>query len=123
MPVTVTVFNRLGEDEEGKGIYKPVVFRNVKIETKRAANPVYSGERNNDNFRLYLFTDRGYLPRDKFLKSPHSHWTLAPGDLLAEGIHKEIPRHPYRLNTINVFYAGDKFHHWEVSGRGQLLES
>ncbi len=121
--MTVTIFNRLGEDENGKGIYKPCVFRNVYIETKHAANPVYSGERNNDNFRLYLFTDRGYLPKEEFQKSPAGHWTLEPGDLLALGIHRTIPTNPYRLNTINVFYARDKFHHWEVSGRGQLLES
>jgi len=121
--MTVTVFNRLGEDEQGKGIYKACVFRNVYIETKAAANPVYSGERNNDNFRLYLFTDRGYLEKEEFLRSPEGHWTLAPGDLLAKGIHSEIPLRPYRINTINVFYAQDKFHHWEVSGRGHLLES
>ena len=121
--MTVTIFNRLGEDEQGNGIYKPCVFRNVYIETKTAANPVYSGERNNDNFRLYLFTNRGYLPKDEFLKSPHSHWTLAPGDLLVKGIHRDLPRRHYRINTINEFHARDKFHHWEVSGRGQLLES
>ena len=121
--MTVTIFNRLGEDEEGKGRYKPCVFRNVYIETKEAANPVYSGERNNNNFRLYLFTDRGYLPKEEFLKSPHSHWTLAPGDLLALGIHRDLPKNPFRINTINIFYAQNKFHHWEVSGRGQLLES
>ncbi len=121
--MTVTIFNRLGENEEGKAKYKSCVFRNVYIETKHAANPVYSGERNNDNFRLYLFTDRGYLPPESFRESPQGHWTLEPGDLLAMGIHKEVPANPFRMNTINVFYARDKFHHWEVSGRGQLLES
>lgn len=121
--MTVTIFNRLGEDENGNAQYKPCIFRNVYIESKHASNPVYSGERNNDNFRLYLFTDRGYLPREQFLASPGNHWTLEPGDLLARGIHKEIPKNPFRINTINVFYARDKFHHWEVSGRGLLLES
>lgn len=121
--MTVTIFNRLGEDETGTARYKASVFRNVYIETKHAANPVYSGERNNDNFRLYLFTDRGYLPHDEFRKDPENHWTLEPGDLLALGIHPTPPKNPYRLNTINVFYARDRFHHWEVSGRGQLLES
>lgn len=121
--MTVTLFNRMGEDAQGKGIYKPCVFRNVYIETKHAANPVYSGERNNDNFRLYLFTNQGYLPKEEFLASPANHWTLEPGDLLALGIHQEIPPSPFRINTINVFYARDQFHHWEVSGRGLLLES
>lgn len=121
--MTVTIFNRLGEDENGEGIYKTCVFRNTYIETKSAANPVYSGERNNDNFRLYLFTDKGYLPPDEFRQSPTGAWTLAPGDLLALGIHNEIPKRPYRINTINVFHSKNKFHHWEVSGRGHLLES
>ncbi len=121
--MTVTIFNRLGEDEEGNARYKACVFRNVYIETKVAANPVYSGERNNNNFRLYLFTERGYLPREDFLRNPEGHWTLHPGDLLTTGIHEIPPENPYRINTINVFYAKEKFHHWEVSGRGQLLES
>ena len=121
--MTVTIFNRLGEDEQGNEQYKSTVFRNVYIETKHASNPVYSGERNNDNFRLYLFTDRGYLPPEEFRETPNGHWTLEAGDFLALGIHNQLPRHPYRMNTINVFYAQDKFHHWEVSGRGQLLES
>lgn len=121
--MTVTIFNRLGENESGTAEYKVCVFRNVYIETKRAANPVYSGERNNDNFRLYLFTDRGYLPPEQFRQSPEGHWTLEAGDLLALGIHKDIPARPFRINTINPFYSGDRFHHWELSGRGQLLES
>ena len=121
--MTVTIFNRLGENGQGEGLYKASVFRNAYIETKRAANPVYSGERNNDNFRLYLFTDRGYLDKDEFLASPEGHWTLAPGDLLAKGIHSELPKRPFRINTVNAFFAKDRFHHWEVSGRGQLLES
>ncbi len=121
--MTVTIFNCLGENQEGKMQYKTSVFRNVYIETKHAANPVYSGERNNDNFRLYLFTDKGYLPKDDFLADPQTHWTLEPGDFLALGIHNQVPKFPYRINTVNVFYAQDKFHHWEVSGRGQLLES
>lgn len=121
--MTVTIFNRLGEDEQGNGRYKASVFRDVYIETKIAANPVYSGERNNNNFRLYLFTDKGYLPGDEFRESPENHWTLEPGDFLAMGIHQELPKNPYRMNTINAFFARDQFHHWEVSGRGQLLES
>ena len=121
--MTVTIFNRLGEDENGIAQYKICIFRNVRMETKTAANPVYSGERNNNNFRLYLFTDRGYLPPEEFLKSPNLHWTLAPGDLLAVGVHGEIPKNPYRINTINALYSEKGFHHWEVSGRGRLLES
>lgn len=121
--MTVTIFNRLGEDEGGNARYKTCVFRNAYIETKLAANPVYSGERNNNNFRLYLFTERGYLPPETFSEDPAGHWTLQPGDLLALGIHEVPPADAYRINTINVFYAREQFHHWEVSGRGQLLES
>ena len=121
--MTVTIFNRLGEDENGEALYKPCVFRNVRIETKTASNPVNSGERDNDNFHLFLFTDDGYLPPEEFTEeTQHGHWTLAPGDLLAEGICTEPPARPYRINTVVPCYAGDRFHHWEVKGRGQILE-
>lgn len=121
--MTVTVFNRLGEDSDGEMTYQPVVFRNVWMQTKTASNPVNSGERDNDNFLLFLFTEDGYLPPEEFAETPQNHWTLAPGDLVAEGIRETLPVRPFRVNTVNACRSRETFHHWEVRGRGQIMES
>ena len=121
--MTVTIFNRTEENADGEMQYKASVFRNVRIETKLAANPVDSGERNNDNFILFLFSKEGYVTPEHFVgENRKGHWTLAPGDLVAEGICTALPARPYRINTVNPCYAGEHFHHWEVKGRGQILE-
>ena len=121
--MTVTIFNRLGEDEYGEMTYAPRVFRDVWMQTKTASNPVNSGERDNDNFLLFIFSDDGYLPPEQFRDNPTGHWTLAPGDPVAEGIAQTLPARPFRINTINPCYTKKGFHHWEVRGRGQIMES
>lgn len=143
---SVTVFNRTDE-VCGVEKFRAVVLKNVRMEERTGVFQRQEGLASHDTFKL--FADREHTEAfcgekkleylDKRLysamipSSKDNYWTFAEGDYLvpkalepawAEFTMDQIKQHVqvYTVNAITPVFAGGKFHHWEVSGRGRILE-
>ena len=143
---TVTVFNRL-EDDDGTERLRGIWLKNVRIEQRIGIFQQKDGQFSHDTFKLFadpeiteacrVDTKLEYWEKQSFSYSPFSfkmtHWTFAEGDYL---IPKEVSllqedeelddirknEQVFVINSVNPVYAGKRLHHWEVSGRGRILE-
>lgn len=143
---TVTIFNRL-EDDDGTELFRGVWLKNVRIEQRIGIFQQKDGQFSHDTFKLFadpkvteacrVNTNLEYRNKQHFMSFPFSdkmtYWTFAEGDYL---VPEEVPlsledeglddirkyEQVFVINSVNPVYAGKMLHHWEVSGRGRILE-
>ena len=140
LPHEATLFHRDGES------YTAFYFKYVRFEQRIAVMQKTRGQASYDTFKVFIdpknsvvFGDSGrkkYLPCHtyKHLAEPekNEYWTIEEGDYLAAehvdaGLWADIRelKKKMRVYTVNSFvpvYEKRGLHHWEVSGRGKILE-
>ena len=126
---TVTVFNRL-EDDDGTERLRGIWLKNVRIEQRIGIFQQKDGQFSHDTFKHFADPEITEACR---VDTKLEYWTFAEGDYL---IPKEVSllqedeelddirkyEQVFVINSVNPVYAGKRLHHWEVSGRGRILE-
>ena len=145
MDQTVTLYHKIGEND-GRGEYRRFLMRYVRLESKQGIQPVLSGNRPYNSFKLYarvpgrvenasgdylMYVDKfEYEELDETQRS--SCWTVSEGDIVTDGetlfdlsrqTLDEIKAQA-EVYTVNIIIPcelrGMKF--LEITGRGRVLE-
>lgn len=142
----VTVFNRVNPAGGGED-FRYAVLRNVRIEQRIGVTQKKEGQFPHDTFKLfadqkhteaYRGSDKlSYMEKTIFRRlkgeAQEGLWTFAEGDYL---VPKELVpgwdaygiddlrdyEQVFVIHSIVPVYSDGEFHHWEVSGRGRIIE-
>lgn len=131
-PHTITLFNFVGEDENGNASYAAAVLKNVHCHINEG---VGSGDVSNDDTRVHIFDDcvdseKDFLPHDEWLALPDDakarYWTLCPNgkDYFALGnkalFGTMLPQDCtlFRIILVSRRKMGSRrMHHWRIEAR------
>ena len=129
---SATLYNFLGEDENGVAVYQRTYFSPCRVVLTTGTRL----DKENDNISVYIFdaetaatdgTDAvTYCERSAFdeLIDQSENWTLRDDgkDWIAKGIRSEtappFDGTAYAIRTVKRYAIGsDAIHHWKVTGR------
>lgn len=129
-PDTITVFNFLGENEQGKAMYSSAVLRNVHVHIGEGLGKTHLS---NDTTRLHVFdgtvkASKPFLPYSQWkdIVNKDEYWTLNPDerDYFALGKKEmngeELPTTctMYRINKVVRRKIGQRrMWHWRVEAQ------
>lgn len=132
-PHRITLFNFLGEDQEGNAQFSSVLLMNVHVNRKDGVNATNSAA---DAPHVHIFDDlaesspeKTFLPFDEWKAlsgERDQYWTLNPegGDYFAVGDHRtadgRLPDGVAVYKIINVArrdVGKSRMWHWRIEGR------
>lgn len=137
LPHTVTLYNYVGEDTDGKASYVVTVLRNVYCTAQTGTDFDREGKKSTNKAQLYIFDansvaessdgfPKKYLPYSEWLASNHKelYWTLSDqgDDYFAQREivitrPQDIPC-AFRIVNTKRYEAGQRrMWHWTVTGR------
>lgn len=143
----VAIFNKIGE-KENREEYHISILDKVKLEERIAISHTAEGQAAFDSFKLYIDAKyskafyknskrlfmHSYAFKDLIPERRAGFWTVNEGDYIVSDIPNDFSlengnienlKRICKVYTINAFvpvYAAEGIHHWEVSGRGKILE-
>lgn len=146
LPHEITIYHKLGEVNK-IAKFHPTIIKLVRLEQRIAISQKLKGQSTYDTFKIYIDTcnsvaywqnnRRTYLSRHTFKslsqEEQQNYWTISEGDYIITkaiddsefSMNIEELKKAMRVYTVNAFvpvYDKKGLHHWEVSGRGKILE-